>query len=118
MRYIELAFSNVQKLDVKELRSRCLDQLEIISKKRLLRIIDGQEMNSSSSESEHEAGNIPSSMEVVEDSSVVQNSQPEPKTEVGMARLLREPCRYSFLRKSLVRRCQWCSCLTGWVGNL
>ena len=43
-----------QKLDMDELKSRCLDQLEVISKKRLLNMIEGQEMSSSSSESEHE----------------------------------------------------------------
>ncbi|CAB3979132.1 Hypothetical predicted protein, partial [Paramuricea clavata] len=68
------------KLDVDELKSRCLDQLEIISKKRLLRIIEGQEMNSSSSESGHDAANVVSAMEVVQESSVVEASQPAPDT--------------------------------------
>lgn len=45
---------SVKKLDVDELRSRCLDQLEVISKKRLLKVIEGREMSSSSSESERE----------------------------------------------------------------
>ena len=68
-----------------ELKSRCLDQLEIISKKRLLRTIEGQEMNSSSSESGHDAANVVSAMEVVQESSVVEASQPAPDT--------REVCR-------------------------
>ncbi len=41
-----------------ELKSRCLGQLEIISKKRLLSIIEGQEMDSSSSESGNGAANM------------------------------------------------------------
>lgn len=56
---------------MEELKSRCLDQLEIISKKRLLRVIEGQEMMSSSSESE--VANAHSAMDV--DSSTLATSQ-------------------------------------------
>lgn len=45
---------SIKKMDVEELKSRCLDQLEGISKRRLLKLIDGREMSSSSSESERE----------------------------------------------------------------
>ena len=38
---------------VDELKSRCLDQLEVMSKKRLLKIMEGREMSCSTSESEH-----------------------------------------------------------------
>ncbi|XP_028409661.1 caspase activity and apoptosis inhibitor 1-like [Dendronephthya gigantea] len=69
----KLMTKSVKKLDVEELKSRCLDQLEIISKKRLLRIIEGQAMTSSSSESE--AANTHSAMDV--DSSTLLTRQPD-----------------------------------------
>ena len=68
-----------------ELKSRCLGQLEIISKKRLLSIIEGQEMDSSSSESGNGAANNVSAnnvsannvsaMDIVQESPVVEASQ-------------------------------------------
>jgi hypothetical protein len=63
-------------LDLDELKSRCLDQLEIISKKRLLSIIEGQEMSSSSSESGNGAGNDVSAMETAQKSHVLEVNQP------------------------------------------
>ena len=58
-----------------ELKSRCLGQLEIISKKRLLSVIEGQEMDSSSSESGNGAANNVSAMDIVQESVVVEASQ-------------------------------------------
>ena len=74
-------FHPIQKLDAEDLKSRCLDQLEIISKKRLLSIIKGEEMNSSSSESEHESTNV---ADVLQENPIVEASQSAADTqEVG-----------------------------------
>ena len=71
---------------MEELKSRCLDQLEVISKKRLLSVIKGQEMNSSSSESEHEVVKASSAVQVSQENPVIEANQPVADTkEVGKA---------------------------------
>lgn len=42
---------------MEELKARCLDVLEILSRKRLLRMMEGEEMDSSSTESETDGRN-------------------------------------------------------------
>lgn len=71
-----------EKMDEDELKLRCLDQLEVISKKRLLKVLDGQEMSSSSSESEHEEDSKNTTAKESGQQNVAVTYDPMPSSEV------------------------------------